>query len=74
MAAMIKTVADLIAELQQLPPDAAVVIHDADTDWLLHVKSVDWAPGRDGVVEVRGDYQDRFDDQPPPVGQPPASA
>lgn len=31
------TVAELIAELQKYPPDQAVWIEDADTDWLLPV-------------------------------------
>ncbi len=52
------TVAELIGHLQACDPAKPVVIHDADTDWWLHLREV---VDRGPVLEVSGTYGDMFD-------------
>jgi hypothetical protein len=57
------SVADLIEALRQMPQDAEVMIHDADTDWALpmhqdnpvRLGEDEFGNGKDGVVMLQSD-------------------
>lgn len=54
-------VSELIEKLKDTPPDAVVVIDDADTGWDLHVQHVtlDMISNLP-IVRIGGDYDEKF--------------
>jgi hypothetical protein len=58
------TAAELIAVLQQLPPDTPVRIEDPDTQWTIHQVEV---YTKDGKFWLTGSYPEmNLEDQMPP--------